>query len=54
MGIYIVAVNKVEPGKKIKSLFYFSVETSSMKHAIANESVALTEYANLLTNHVLQ
>ena len=47
---YIAAVNKVEPSKKIKSLFYSSAKTSSMKHGIANESVTLTEYVTLLTS----
>ena len=45
-NIYITAINKVEPSKKIKSLFYSSVKTSSMKHRTANESVALTEYVS--------
>ena len=49
-NFYIAAVNKVEPSKKIKSLFYPSVKASSMKHGIANESVALTEYVTLLTS----
>ena len=30
-------------------MFYSSVKTSSVKHGIANESVALTEYVSLLT-----
>ena len=38
--VYIAVVNKVEPNK-IKSSF----KTSSVKHGIVNESVALTEYA---------
>ena len=49
-NFYIAAVNKVEPSKKIKSLFFSSVKTSSRKHGIANESVALTEYVTLLTS----
>ena len=49
-NIYIAAVNKVEPSKKIKSLIYFSVKISPMKHGIANESVALEEYVTLLTS----
>ena len=49
-NFYIAAVNKVEPSKKIKSLFYSSVKTSSMKHGAANEIVALTEYVTLLTS----
>ena len=47
-NIYIAAINKVKPGKKIKSLFYSSAETSSMKHAIASERIALTEQVTLL------
>ena len=47
----IAAVNKIDPSKKIKSLFHPSVKTSSMKHGIANEqSIALTEYGTLLTS----
>ena len=42
-------LTKLEPSKKIKSLFYSSVKTSLMKHGIANESVALAEYETLLT-----
>ena len=53
-NFYIAAVNKVEPSTKIKSLFYSSVKTSSMKHSIANESVALTKYVTLLTRQSLQ
>ena len=49
-NFYIAAVNKVEPSKKIKSWFYSSFKTSSMKRGIANESVALTEYVTLLTS----
>ena len=46
--IYIAVVNKVEPNK-IKSSF----KTSSVKHGIVNESVALTEYAvNAWTEYV--
>ena len=48
-NFYIVSVKKVEPSEKIKSLFCSSVKTSSMKHGIANESAALTEYVTLLT-----
>ena len=40
-NFYITAVSKVEPSKKIKSLFYSSVKTFLIKHGIANESVAL-------------
>ena len=49
-NFYIAAINKAEPSKKIKSLFYSTVKKSSMKHDIANESVALTEYVTLLTS----
>ena len=48
-NFYISAVTKVEPNKKIKSLIYSSVKISSMKHDIANEMVALSEYVTLLT-----
>ena len=41
---FIAAVNKVEPGT--------SVKTSSVKHGVANESVALTEHVSLLTTQV--
>ena len=34
-------------------MFYSSVKTSSLKHGIANESVALTEYVTLLTSQSL-
>ena len=40
-NFYITAVSKVEPSKKIKSLFYSSVKTFLIKHDIAHESVAL-------------
>ena len=46
-NFYIAAVNKVEASKRIKSLFYSSVKTSSMKHGDANESLALTRYVTL-------
>ena len=46
---YIAAINKAEPSKKINSLFYSSVKTSSVKHGIAKVSVALREYVSLLT-----
>ena len=49
-NFYIAAVNKVEASKRIKSLFYSSVKTSSMNYSIANENVALTEYVTLLTS----
>ena len=48
-NFYISAVTKVEPNKKIESLIYSSVKISSMKHDIANEMVALSEYVTLLT-----
>ena len=48
-NFYISSVTKVEPNKKIKSLIYSSVKISSMKHDIANEMVALSEYVTLLT-----
>ena len=48
-NFYISAVTKVEPNKKIKSLIYSSVKISSIKHDIANEMVALSEYVTLLT-----
>ena len=48
-NFYISAVTKVEPNKKIKSLIYSFVKISSMKHDIANEMVALSEYVTLLT-----
>ena len=46
----IAAVNKAEPSKRIKSLFYSSVKTSSVNYGIANENVALKEYVTLLTS----
>ena len=48
-NLYIATVNKVEPRKKINSFLYSSVKTSSVKHGIASESIALTEYEFLLT-----
>ena len=48
-NFYITAVNKVEPSKKIMSLFYSPVKKSSVKHGIADKSVALTVYVSLLT-----
>ena len=47
-NFYITAVNKVEPSKKINSLFYSSIKATSVKHGIANGSVVLTEYVSLL------
>ena len=38
-NFYIAAVNKVQLSRKIKSLFYSSAKTSSVKHGIVNEIV---------------